>query len=372
MAKRGGRRGWLALVLVLGALVGLQAVLQRFLEAYVLPTGEAQWIWVAEGEEARGPVAFYAVRDFELSQIPKWALLTTAADEEALVFLNAVPVGGSRYLNGQSLKQYDVLEALQVGRNRLVVEVRGVRGVGGLLLLLEAMGAEEKTRVATDGDWQILRRPEDALFDLTLPLPDGEAPVVWGPAPVGRWLVSEQPEAIPTIAELRTTPGALGAQRFRLSAGNRRWQQLGQTDRSSPALGNWVTFDFGQEVMAYLALRFPAQPAENSRPIGLLYLGNQPRILNRSQAERHVVIMPGQRIWLDAKPRRFRYATYVGLTPISGADAYPVDGARADEIWATGHATAGAFGLPVGQLGPSLEDIVWRELHGLTSVASGE
>jgi len=363
---------WLALLLALGALVSLQAVLQRILEAYVLPTRQAQWIWITEGEVEPGPVAFYAVRDFDLSQLPKQATLTTTADEEALVFLNAVPVGGSRYRNGQSLKQYDVLEALEVGTNRLMVEVRSVRGIGGLLLYLDAIGAEEKTSIVTDGDWQIFRQPEDALFDVTLPLPHGEAPTVWGPAPVGRWLVTGQPQTIPTIAELRTTQGALGAERFRLPADNRRWQQLGKTDRSSAPLGHWVTFDFGQEVMAYLALRFPSQSPEDSQTMGLLYLGSQPRILNRSRAERHVVIMPGQRIWLDAKPRRFRYASYVGLTPVSGADAYSVDGARADEIWATGHVTTGAFGLPVGQLGPSLEDIVWRELHGLTSVTSGE
>ena len=372
MSKQTRRRTWLALLLALAALVGLQAVLQRILEAYVLPTRQAQWIWITEPDMAPGPVAFYAVRDFDLSQLPNQATLTTTADEEALVFLNAVPVGGSRYLNGRSLNQYDVLEALQVGANRLVVEVRSVRGVGGLLLNLEVVGSEQQRSIVTDGDWQIFKQTEEALFDVSLPLPDGEAPTVLGPAPVGRWLVTGQPQRIPTIADLRTTERALGARRFRLPGDNRRWQPLGKTDRSSPALGHWVTFDFGREVMAYLALRFPSQTPEDSQPMGLLYLGSQPRILNRSQAERHVVIMPGQRIWLDAKPRRFRYATYVGLTPVSGADAYPVDGARADEIWATWHATTGAFGLPVGQLGPSLEDIVWRELHRLSSVASGK
>jgi hypothetical protein len=185
-------------------------------------------------------------------------------------------------------------------------------------------------------------------------------------------MVSGRAASIPTIAELRTTKSGLEATRFRLPGGDRRWQSLGKTDRSSPALGNWVTFDFGKQVVAYLALRFPSQVGDDSQPIGLLYLGHQPRISNRAQAERHVVIMPGQRVWLDAKPRRFRYATYVGLTPVSGADAYPVDDARADKIWATGHPSTGAFGLPVGQLGPSLEDVVWRELHRLSSVADGE
>lgn len=366
------RRGLLALVLGLGALLGLQLALRHLLQGYVLATREAQWIWVSDGDEDAGPVGFYAVREFDLPQVPDRARLTAAADEEALVFLNAVPVGGSRYMNGQSLRSYDVLDALEVGTNRLVVEVRSVRGVGGLLLRLEADGAGEKVEIVTDGDWQIFRQSHDALFDLELPLPAGEAPRIWGPAPVGRWMVSGRAKLVPTIAELRTTKSALEATRFRLPSGNRRWQSLGKTDRSSPALGKWVTFDFGQQVVAYLALRFPAQVGENTQPIGLLYLGHQPRILNRGQAERHVVIMPGQRIWLDAKPRRFRYATYVGLTPVSGADAYPVDDARADKIWVTGHPSTGAFGLPVGQLGPSLEDVVWRELHRLSGLAEGK
>ena len=46
--------------------------------------------------------------------------------------------------------------------------------------------------------------------------------------------------------------------------------------------------------------------------------------------------------------------------------------ARAEEIWRTAQATSGAFGLPVGQLGPSLEDIVWRELHSLPGLAAVE
>ena len=371
MDKRRGV-GLLTLLAVLGALIGLHHLWQWFLQSYVLPTRQAQWIWIADGNEETGPVAFYAVRDFDLDDPPTRATLTTTADEESLVFLNAVPIGGSHYANGRSLMLYNVEEALETGTNRLVVEVRSVRGIGGVLLRLEVEAGEGVSRVVTDGDWQIFKSSNEALFDRALPLPEGEAPKVWGAVPIGRWMASAKPKTIPTIAELRTMAGSVAAQRFRLPMGNRPWQDLGRTDRSSPGLGNWVTFDFGEEVMAYLALRFPAQIEEESRPIGLLYLGDRPRILDRSEAERHVVIMPGQRIWLDAKPRRFRYATYVGLTTVSGADAYLVDANRASEIWTAEHATTGAFGLPVGQLGPSLEDIVWRELHSLSSIADGE
>ncbi len=366
------KTGLLALVVGLGALVALQGVLRQLLEGYFLPTRGARWIWVEEGGEEGMPVAFYAVRDFELTEVPGEAILTMAADEEALVFLNAVPIGGGRYVNGRSLKSYNVVEALRVGTNRLVVEGRSVRGIGGLLLHLETGAAEGGTQVVTDDSWRIFRESHEELHDVDRVLPAGEVPRVWGPSSVGRWMVSGSPRRIPTIADLRTTKGRLEAQRFRLPAEQRRWQSLGRTDRSSPALGHWVTFDFGQNLSGYLALRFPAQVGEASQPIGLLYLGNQPRILNQAQAERHVVTMPGQRIWLDARPRRFRYATYVGLTPVSGADVYPVDGVLFDEIWATSRTAAGPFGLPVGQLGPTLEDVVWRELHSLPSLADVE
>lgn len=364
--------GLLGLVLALAALIGLQLAMRTYLETFALPTRGAKWIWIENGTEEPAPVSFYAVRDFRFEQIPDRATLTTAADEESLVFLNSAPIGGSNYVNGQSLKSYNVLEAVKKGRNRLVVEVRSVRGVGGLLLHLAIGRGREEVEVVTDDQWQLFRSSHEALFDATQSLPEGEQPRVWGSARVGRWSLSREPQIMPTIAELRTTTAAVGARRFRIPEQGKGWQALGKTDRSSPALGHWVTFDFGEDSMAYLALRFPAQVGPESQPIGLLYLGHQPRIHNRSQAERHVVLMSGQRIWLDARPRRFRYATYVGLTPVSGADAYPVDQARADELWLTGHATTGAFGLPVGQLGPSLEDIVWGELHSFSSVAGGK
>ena len=81
-------------------------------------------------------------------------------------------------------------------------------------------------------------------------------------------LLSGEPERIPTIADLRTSARAVDAGRVRLPAETKRWQDLGKTDRSSPALGKWVTFDFGREVMAYLALRFPSQVGEDSQPVG--------------------------------------------------------------------------------------------------------
>ena len=133
-----------------------------------------------------------------------------------------------------------------------------------------------------------------------------------------------------------------------------------------------MTFDFSEVTTSYLALRFPARVERENRPLGLLYLGRIPTIENRSQADAHVVIMPGQRIWLAARPQRFRYATYVGLTPVSGADIYPVDKVRAEQIWPNGGVPAGPFGLPVALSGPTLEDVVWSELHQLPGFAVGE
>lgn len=364
--------GFRALVLGIVALVGLQLLLRESLHRFFLPTRQASWIWLADSEESAGPVGFYAVRDFDLEKVPTESTLITATDEEALVFLNSVPVGGTRYGDGGTLKSYDVSDVVQVGRNRLVVEARSVRGVGGLLMRFTATGPEERVEIVTDEDWRVFRQSEDALFDVEVALPEGEVPHVWGPVPAGRWEFSSGLQAMPTIAELRTTDKAIFAQRFRLWVVPRRWQDLGKTDRSSPTLGNWVTFDFGQERTAYLALRFPAQVGPESRPLGLLYLGSKPGIENRSRADAHVVAMPGQRVWLAARPQRFRYATFVGLVPVSGADTYPVDEAWAEQIWPIGEQPVGPFGLPAAQLGPSLEDVVWSKLHQLPGFAVGE
>ena len=366
------RGGFGFLILGVAALVGLQLVLSHFLAGSLLPTRKAQWIWLDEEPEEPGPVAFYAVREFELEETPTAATLFAAADEEAVIFINGVPVGGSRYTNGDSLRSCDVFDAVRVGTNRIVAEVRSVRGVGGLIARLVVTSKSGKSQIVTDSDWQIYREPQENLFESDLELPAGEIPRVWGPAPTGRWMLSSRPKRVPTIAELQTSAKAESAQRFRLPTGDRRWQPLGQTDRSSPALGHWVTFDFGREITAYLALRFPSEAREESKPVGLLYLGRKPRILNRSRADGYVVAMPGQRMWLNGRPRRFRYATYVGLLPVSGADAYPVDEQRADKLGVTEDERVGAFGLPVGELGPSLEDEVWGELHRLTSVADAE
>lgn len=364
--------GFLALVLGVVALVGLQLLLRESIHRFFLPTRQASWIWLANSEELAGPVGFYAVRDFDLEQAPTGASLITATDEEALVFLNSVPIGGTRYADGESLKSYDVGDVVKVGRNRLVVEARSVRGVGGLLMRFAATGPDENVEIVTDRDWRIFRQSEDALFDLELTLPEGESPHVWGQVPVGRWKISPGLQTMPTIAELRTTDRAIFAQRFRLWVVPRRWRDLQKTDRSSPSLGNWVTFDFGQERTSYLALRFPAQVDPESRPLGLLYLGSKPGIDNRSRADAYVVAMPGQRVWLAARPQRFRYATFVGLTPVSGADTYPVDEQWAEQIWPLAKRPVGPFGLPAAQLGPSLEDVVWSELHQLPGFAVGE
>ena len=364
--------GFRALILGVVALVGLQLLLRESLHRFFLPTRQASWIWLADSEELAGPVGFYAVRDCDLMEAPTRAPLITATDEESLVFLNAIPVGGTRYGDGTPLKSYDVSDAVKIGRNRLVVEARSFRGVGGLLMRLSAAGPEGGVEVVTDADWRIFRQSEDALFDVELDLPEGELPHVWGPVPVGRWMISSGLQAMPTIAEIRTTDKATFAQRFRLWVVPRRWQDLGKTDRSSPTLGNWVTFDFGEERTSYLAMRFPAQVDPESQPIGLLYLGRKPGIENRSQADAYVVAMPGQRIWLTARPQRFRYATFVGLIPVTGADTYPVDEERAEQIWSNGTRALGPFGLPAAQLGPSLEDVVWSELHELPGFAVGE
>jgi hypothetical protein len=213
-ARSGHWSGLQALILGIAALVVLQLLLREVLYRSYLPTRRAAWIWLADAEITQGPVGFYAVRDFDVEELPTEAILTTATDEESLVFLNAVPIGGSRYGEGESLKSYDVTDVVEVGRNRLVVEARSSRGIGGLLLRLSMTGPGGDAEVLTNQDWRLYPRAQDAVFDGAMELPEGETPHVWGPVPVGRWLVSSRVQTMPTIAELRTTTKAIPAPRL--------------------------------------------------------------------------------------------------------------------------------------------------------------
>jgi hypothetical protein len=118
----------------------------------------AQWIWAAGLTPDDGAVAFYLAREFELDFQPQRGRLWSLADEEYVVSLNGIVVGSNRFAEGATVDVYEVGSMLRRGRNRLLVELRSSRGVGGMLLGLEARGPEGVVRIVSDGAWRALRR----------------------------------------------------------------------------------------------------------------------------------------------------------------------------------------------------------------------
>lgn len=350
-------RGLLAVVALL---VGLQALQPRILARFLLPTREARWIWIAGQQDPLRPVAFQAIREFHLPRSPSAARLLLLADEEAAVFLNDSPVAAVRYIDNRSIRAYDVQALARRGRNRLIAELRSSRGVGGFLLRLEITDAEKSHEIVSDSSWQIYRRQSPLPPAAQQPSAAAESPRVWGLPPIGRWGRLRRVLEEPTLMRLTSPSDAEPARRYRVEIEGHRWRDLGRIDRNSPALGSQVTFDWGREVVAYLALRLPPGEVGDQPPIGLLFTGSEPPRIQEERPDGYLVAMPGQKMWLDATPRRFRYVSFLGLCGVSGADAYLVDTALVDVPSGDVHDDRGAFGLRPNNLETALEAEIRR------------
>ncbi len=159
----------------------------------------AEWIWAEGAAETSVPVAFYAVRDFTLGpdQIAPGARVAITAADEYQLFVNGRFLGGGSWMPGSPLDVYDVAGVLQPGGNRIVVELHGFRGAGGLLASLYSDAVP--FRLGTDSRWRIVRHARPGLLTGVSPLEPSRPAVSWGAPPTGRWgrvrLASEVQEA---------------------------------------------------------------------------------------------------------------------------------------------------------------------------------
>jgi len=366
------RRAWiwiLSLILLLAAVAGAERFVRWAVTRTSLPTGQAEWIWASIDEGQAEPQTFYLVRDVHLDFRIKKARLLCLADEEYVAIVNGTQVGGGRFVGKGIVDEYAVGRFLKRGRNRLVIEARSSRGHGGLLLSLEVQGAGKFKTVVSDGSWQVLRHRERGLGRAREKISEGEAPVVWGLPPKGRWPLPATVRRRPTIPQLLIGGEPRRPAKVRQGRGESVWQPFDPDAPLKKGLGPWVTFDWGESVTGYLALEYPIEQS----PVALVYLGEDLPDLTVSRPAAALAGLEGGWLWSDALPHRFRYATVlVREGTVTGAMVYLTKPGRSEVLIPTEEGSIGVFGLRSEDLRTPLEDEFRRELHGLTGATSGE
>ncbi|HEY3567459.1 MAG TPA: hypothetical protein VGP73_05950 [Thermoanaerobaculia bacterium] len=348
-------RAWLIAYLAV-AVLAVGAHLRPVLRARSLPTAAAQWIWKPVDHLDHNPTAFYAARDFDLASPPARARLMITADEEYVVTLNGKRIGAGAFERGAPLDVYEVGPLLLPGGNRLLVELRSSDGTGGLLASLvdEATGRQI---VGTGGEWRILPSHQLGLPRGWTPIGGGEPAFVWGYPPVGRWgrprVGAPRPlldqEMVPPLPAASMLPLSLPA---------------GLSEGRPP--GSPLLYDWGRTVEGILTLEVPP-----SKDLGmaLLFTGETPPDPLAARPTASVLVMPGAPEWLDARPRRFRYALLVGLKRPAAATVRP--GPR-EQARPPRQIEDKVFGIQGPPLRTPVEDEVWSKLQRFPRTGRGE
>jgi hypothetical protein len=322
-------------------------------------TGAAEWIWRGHLTRWSGPKAFYAVRDFDLTEVPANARIVTMGDEEYVLFVNGERVGGNRYTAGAPLDEYDVTTRLAAGTNRLTAHLRSSRAEGAFLLALYLDGEREPALVSSQ-DWTIVRRFNRRLQRAWIPIERGEQPAVIARPPEGRWGATREARPRPLLADIALL--RRGVRPGRVLGEETGWRSMAAAvrGRGGQRLGaDAVMLDWGEELTGIVTLRF-ADGAE--APLGLAYFGEHTPEPVLQAPDAFVIGTPGQTYWEDAVPRRFRYLLLVGLEDLLDARLLVTDATRLEPV-PGGQPPPGVLGEPAPRLRTPAEDKIWSELE---------
>lgn len=351
---------WLLWILILTLVAALLEYGWHELRGHVYePAAEARWIWLDGVAKSGSPVAFLAARELELDRQPATARLSIAADETYLLYVNGQLVGSDSYREEAPVDLYEIAPYLEAGTNRLLVELRSGRGAGGLLAELE-IGDDGNRVVETGPDWRLFRTFDPELFSAAGSLAGGEAPVVWGEPPEGRWRLAKPAGLRPIPAGFASPLEPIVAQHFRLPGAGQSWRTVGEKRRRFPPQVPVLIFDWGKVVEGYLKLELKDEVS----PPGLLFFGESdpPKLAGEPPSE-VLIAIPGQAAWRDAHPRRFRFAAIVGVH----LDAWPaVDSIDAELVRALTPPAArrGVFGIEPPVNHRRLENEIWDRVYG--------
>lgn len=368
MARRSPLLWTLLALSCIALLAAVEYGVRRTISRHLLPTQSARWIWIDNQDDATSPVAFAMQRDFRLRRRPERGRLLIRADEEYQVKLNGVPVGANRYVDDAPIDAYDVSGLLRKGRNRLRVDLRSSRGVGGLLCSLEIDGPEGRRRIVSDDGWEVFRE-QDPSLGRRRNLSGGEPPKVWAVPPTGRWGVTLETVDRPLFQSLVEGRTPVPAQHYRIEGDDRGWLPVAPAGKGSPPVGSRVTFDFGAPVLGFLAIHLP----DGEPPLGLVFISTEfPIPTGERPADAFLLAMPGTGVWAATTPRFLRYVTVQATGPVSGATVFVSDPEPSLALMPREGSETGVFGLEMGPLRTPLENELRRELQRLASVPDGQ
>jgi hypothetical protein len=293
----------------------------------VLATAGAQWIWAPGALERSEGVAFYAVRDVELAAPPERARVHLLADEAYILYVNGRRVGSGAYFAGAPLDTYPLDGLLRPGWNRVAVELRSVRGAGGLLLALFADG-ERAPLVRSGREWRIFHDAA-GVVEGTRRFADGAPALVWQSPPTGGW-------GIPRLAPDRSTfDDVVVAEEGRLEAAllEPRTDPRPLNQRGAPLIN-----DFGRPVSGYVVLGgLGAAPRRLRIDVGLESAGGEGV---------DVLLAEGQSEWSTAEVRTVRYVGSPYLPEGASLRMVAVDPAfAAQDAKRAARRQEGAFGV---------------------------
>jgi hypothetical protein len=178
------RRLTIILLFLLVATASFWSLHRMYSRKFFDLTGTAEWIWAPMWLQRDRPVAFYAVRDFELPERRYYTRIKIHGDPEYTLYFNGQQIAHRR-VTERHLDVYDVTKLARTGLNRIVVAMRSPAGARGLIAGVD-LGPEVENYVVTGPAWKIFWRWTDSL-----PVRDSAerpaAPMSIGHPPIGRW-----------------------------------------------------------------------------------------------------------------------------------------------------------------------------------------
>ena len=300
------RRASIALLLLAGLTFAISRLYLLYSHKFFDVTGRADWIWPQHQISRNMPVAFFAMRDFDLPANRYFTKIKLAADPEYTLYFNGREIGGRRLgENDAALDVYDVSAMAKTGRNRIVIAVRSPNGVGGVLASVD-IAPEFQNIVTTGPDWRLTRnwRSDLLLHDP----PSWERPVSIGEPPVGRWnFLARQPG-------LFTPPSAKVAEPvevFQFKAALPEIRDVAGTAVAGSRPIRATAYDFGRIVHGRVKLTISYDNGV-SRTVKVRFANDRNELYPIEGNVVPFVFAGGERVVVDTTVRQFRYVLVYG------------------------------------------------------------